>query len=147
MSCEVFCCLVFVVCIQDLQIGVDGYVLQLLNDYPKDLVSLKRAQVLCFYMGRPDLSLDLVHQVPFLQRIWGLFSIIGFERNFVSTGSTQKWTRRLYIWHAGFSITGAGPNGWCWESCKKGIWKKQAGLLGATCCELLFFCVLWWTIY
>lgn len=69
MSCEVFCCLVFVVCIQDLQIGVDGYVFQLLNDYPKDLVSLKRAQVLCFYMGRPDLSLDLVHQVPFLQRI------------------------------------------------------------------------------
>lgn len=36
---------------------------KLLNDYPKDLVSLKRAQVLCFYMGRPDLSLDLVHQV------------------------------------------------------------------------------------
>ncbi|XP_048231867.1 tetratricopeptide repeat protein 38 isoform X2 [Ricinus communis] len=36
---------------------------KLLNDYPKDLVSLKRAQVLCFYMGRPDLSLGLVQQV------------------------------------------------------------------------------------
>ncbi|XWS34929.1 hypothetical protein CRYUN_Cryun21dG0079600 [Craigia yunnanensis] len=36
---------------------------KLLRDFPRDLVSLKRAQVLCFYMGRPDLSLDLVHQV------------------------------------------------------------------------------------
>ncbi|KAK9060278.1 hypothetical protein SSX86_020982 [Deinandra increscens subsp. villosa] len=36
---------------------------KLLNDFPKDLVSLKRAQVLCFYMGRPDLSLQLVQQV------------------------------------------------------------------------------------
>ncbi|KAJ9172130.1 hypothetical protein P3X46_015409 [Hevea brasiliensis] len=36
---------------------------KLLNDYPKDLVSLKRAQLLCFYMGRPDLSLGLVQQV------------------------------------------------------------------------------------
>ncbi|KZV32256.1 tetratricopeptide repeat protein 38 [Dorcoceras hygrometricum] len=38
----------------------------LLKDFPKDLVSLKRAQILCFYMGRPDLSLKLVEQVlPF----------------------------------------------------------------------------------
>ncbi|PON67464.1 Tetratricopeptide-like helical domain containing protein [Parasponia andersonii] len=36
---------------------------KLLKDFPKDLVSLKRAQVLCFYMGRPDLSLSLVQQV------------------------------------------------------------------------------------
>ncbi|KAL2510192.1 Tetratricopeptide repeat (TPR)-like superfamily protein [Forsythia ovata] len=36
---------------------------KLLQDFPKDLVSLKRAQVLCFYMGRPDLSLKLVEQV------------------------------------------------------------------------------------
>lgn len=36
---------------------------KLLKDFPKDLVSLKRAQVLCFYMGRPDLSLQLVQQV------------------------------------------------------------------------------------
>ncbi|KAE8023353.1 hypothetical protein FH972_009061 [Carpinus fangiana] len=36
---------------------------KLLKDFPRDLVSLKRAQVLCFYMGRPDLSLDLVQQV------------------------------------------------------------------------------------
>ncbi|XP_071691035.1 uncharacterized protein [Rutidosis leptorrhynchoides] len=35
---------------------------KLLKQYPKDLVSLKRAQVLCFYMGRPDLSLQLVQQ-------------------------------------------------------------------------------------
>ncbi|XP_071926702.1 uncharacterized protein [Coffea arabica] len=34
-----------------------------LKDYPRDLLSLKRAQVLCFYMGRPDLSLQLVQQV------------------------------------------------------------------------------------
>ncbi|XVF44139.1 hypothetical protein PTKIN_Ptkin02bG0096900 [Pterospermum kingtungense] len=36
---------------------------KLSRDFPRDLVSLKRAQVLCFYMGRPDLSLDLVQQV------------------------------------------------------------------------------------
>ncbi|KAF8390298.1 hypothetical protein HHK36_024823 [Tetracentron sinense] len=36
---------------------------RLLKDFPRDLVSLKRGQMLCFYMGRPDLSLDLVEQV------------------------------------------------------------------------------------
>ncbi|XP_019158057.1 PREDICTED: tetratricopeptide repeat protein 38 isoform X1 [Ipomoea nil] len=36
---------------------------QLLRDFPKDLASLKRAQVLCFYMARPDLSLELVEKV------------------------------------------------------------------------------------
>ncbi|KAH6815684.1 Tetratricopeptide repeat superfamily protein [Perilla frutescens var. frutescens] len=36
---------------------------ELLRDFPKDLVSLKRAQVLAFYMGQPDLSLELVQQV------------------------------------------------------------------------------------
>lgn len=45
-----FCCLV-------------NILLQLLQDFPRDLSSLKRAQVLCFYMGRPDLSLDLVLKV------------------------------------------------------------------------------------
>ncbi|KAL6535766.1 hypothetical protein OROHE_012610 [Orobanche hederae] len=32
---------------------------KLLQDFPRDLASLKRAQVLCFYMGKPDLSLKL----------------------------------------------------------------------------------------
>jgi len=36
---------------------------KLLKDFPRDLASLKRAQVLCFYMARPDLSLELVQQV------------------------------------------------------------------------------------
>ncbi|KAK7362089.1 hypothetical protein VNO77_04189 [Canavalia gladiata] len=36
---------------------------KLLKEFPRDLVSLKRAQLLCFHMGRPDLSLSLVHQV------------------------------------------------------------------------------------
>ncbi|XP_045817307.1 tetratricopeptide repeat protein 38 isoform X1 [Trifolium pratense] len=36
---------------------------KLLKEFPRDLVSLKRAQILCFYMGRPDLSLSLVNQV------------------------------------------------------------------------------------
>ncbi|GAB2280350.1 hypothetical protein Dimus_014987 [Dionaea muscipula] len=44
----------------------DDVVLQLYaklaRDFPKDLVSLKRAQILCFYMGRPRPSLDLVQQ-------------------------------------------------------------------------------------
>ncbi|XP_059655930.1 uncharacterized protein LOC132302938 isoform X1 [Cornus florida] len=37
--------------------------LKLLKEFPKDLASLNRAQVLSFYMGRPDLSLHLVQQV------------------------------------------------------------------------------------
>ncbi|KAM0961770.1 hypothetical protein ACFX2I_020990 [Malus domestica] len=36
---------------------------KLLKCFPKDLASLKRAQGLCFYTARPDLSLDLVQQV------------------------------------------------------------------------------------
>ncbi|KAJ4829720.1 hypothetical protein Tsubulata_035098 [Turnera subulata] len=36
---------------------------KLLREYPKDLASLKRAQILCFYMGRADLSLKLIEQV------------------------------------------------------------------------------------
>ncbi|XP_068468219.1 uncharacterized protein [Phaseolus vulgaris] len=36
---------------------------KLLKEFPRDLVSLKRAQVLCFYMGLPGLSLSLIQQV------------------------------------------------------------------------------------
>ncbi|XP_057759777.1 uncharacterized protein LOC130980149 [Arachis stenosperma] len=36
---------------------------KVLKEFPKDLVTLKRAQILCFYMGRPDLSFSLVNQV------------------------------------------------------------------------------------
>ncbi|KAI3987776.1 hypothetical protein MKX01_028510 [Papaver californicum] len=36
---------------------------KLLKQFPKDLASLKRGQILCFYMGRPDLCLSLVEQV------------------------------------------------------------------------------------
>ncbi|XP_047957692.1 uncharacterized protein LOC125203401 isoform X2 [Salvia hispanica] len=36
---------------------------KLLQDFPRDLVSLKRAQVQCFYMGRLDLFLGIVEQV------------------------------------------------------------------------------------
>ncbi|EPS57600.1 hypothetical protein M569_17217, partial [Genlisea aurea] len=36
---------------------------RLLQDFPRDLASLKMAQVVCFYMARPDLSLKLVEQV------------------------------------------------------------------------------------
>ncbi|KAH0911551.1 hypothetical protein HID58_034872 [Brassica napus] len=36
---------------------------QLLTRFPKDLASLKRAQVLCFYMGQPAPFLSLVQQV------------------------------------------------------------------------------------
>ncbi|KAF6174530.1 hypothetical protein GIB67_004724 [Kingdonia uniflora] len=53
---------------------------KLLKEFPRDLVSLKRAQVLCFYMGRPDLSLDLVEQAIVLPQnrkenyIYGMLS-------------------------------------------------------------------------
>ncbi|KAL5976687.1 hypothetical protein ACLOJK_021020 [Asimina triloba] len=36
---------------------------KLLKEFPRDLVSLKAAQMLCFYMGRPQPSLQLVEQV------------------------------------------------------------------------------------
>lgn len=36
---------------------------ELVKDYPKNLASLKRAQLLCFCMGKPQLSLNLVEQV------------------------------------------------------------------------------------
>ncbi|KAI9111523.1 hypothetical protein K1719_017213 [Acacia pycnantha] len=37
--------------------------LKLLKEFPRDLASLKRAQILCFYTGQVDLSLSLVRQV------------------------------------------------------------------------------------
>ena len=56
------------------------FVLKLLQEFPRDLVSLKRAQVLCFYMGLPGLSLSLAQQVPsnyrtFLFSFLSLFSL------------------------------------------------------------------------
>lgn len=39
------------------------YVFQLLKKFPKDLLSWKRVEILCFYMGRPDLSLPLFEKV------------------------------------------------------------------------------------
>lgn len=47
---------------RDDDVAVDSH-FKLLKVFPRDLVSLKRAQVLCFYMGRPDLSLAFVEQV------------------------------------------------------------------------------------
>lgn len=36
---------------------------KLLNDFPRDLASLKRAQILCFYSGQPNQCLEIVNQV------------------------------------------------------------------------------------
>ncbi|KAG5521108.1 hypothetical protein RHGRI_033614 [Rhododendron griersonianum] len=47
---------------RDIDVAVELFS-KILKDFPRDLVSLKMAQVLCFYMARPDLSLDLVEQV------------------------------------------------------------------------------------
>ncbi|CAN4124353.1 unnamed protein product [Withania somnifera] len=53
--------------------------LKLLKDFPRDLVSLKRAQVLCFYMGRADLSLKLVEQVlPVNKRESYIYGMLAF---------------------------------------------------------------------
>ncbi|KAF3954610.1 hypothetical protein CMV_020066 [Castanea mollissima] len=52
---------------------------KLLKDFPRDLVSLKRAQVLCFYMSRADLSLDLVQQVlPINQEENYIYGMLAF---------------------------------------------------------------------
>lgn len=37
--------------------------IELLKEFPKDLLSLKRAQILCFYLGQPVVSLNMVQQV------------------------------------------------------------------------------------
>ncbi|WOK99335.1 tetratricopeptide repeat protein 38 isoform X2 [Canna indica] len=47
---------------KDEQLALNRH-LELLKAFPKDLLSLKRVQVLYFYMGRPDLSLNIVQQV------------------------------------------------------------------------------------
>ncbi|KAL5217191.1 hypothetical protein ABZP36_017875 [Zizania latifolia] len=36
---------------------------ELLKEFPRDLMSLKRAQLICFYLGRPDTSLKFVEHV------------------------------------------------------------------------------------
>ncbi|KAL5759637.1 hypothetical protein ACOSP7_018155 [Xanthoceras sorbifolium] len=52
---------------------------KLLKNFPRDLVSLKRAQVLCFYMGRLDLFLDLVQQVlPYNQQEDYIYGMLAF---------------------------------------------------------------------
>ncbi|OVA12029.1 hypothetical protein BVC80_1483g18 [Macleaya cordata] len=52
---------------------------KLLKQFPKDLVTLKRAQVLCFYMARPDLILNLVEQVlPQNQQENYIYGILSF---------------------------------------------------------------------
>ncbi|ONK65462.1 uncharacterized protein A4U43_C07F37360 [Asparagus officinalis] len=47
---------------RDEEAAVDRH-FELIKEFPKDLVSLKRAQLLCFYLGRPDISLNLAEQV------------------------------------------------------------------------------------
>lgn len=52
---------------------------KLLRDYPRDLASLKRAQILCFYMGQPGPSLDLVQQVlPENEKEAYIFGMLSF---------------------------------------------------------------------
>ncbi|GAY36527.1 hypothetical protein CUMW_022700 [Citrus unshiu] len=53
---------------------------QLLKEFPRDLLSLKRTQILCFYMGRPDLCFDIIHQVlPYNQQEDFIFGILAFS--------------------------------------------------------------------
>uniref|UniRef100_A0A8R7U376 Uncharacterized protein n=1 Tax=Triticum urartu TaxID=4572 RepID=A0A8R7U376_TRIUA len=47
---------------RDTEVAIDRH-FQLLKEFPRDLMSLKRAQLLCFYVGRPDTSLKFVQQV------------------------------------------------------------------------------------
>ncbi|XP_030961584.1 tetratricopeptide repeat protein 38 [Quercus lobata] len=63
---------------RDDDVAVELY-FKLLKDFPRDLVSLKRAQVLCFYMARADLSLDLVQQVlPINQEENYIYGMLAF---------------------------------------------------------------------
>lgn len=63
---------------RDDDVAVELY-FKLLKDFPRDLASLKRAQVLCFYMARADLSLDLVQQVlPINQEENYIYGMLAF---------------------------------------------------------------------
>jgi hypothetical protein len=53
---------------RDEQVAIERH-FELLKEFPRDLMSLKRAQLICFYMGRPDTSLKFVEQVSSLQRL------------------------------------------------------------------------------
>jgi len=127
---------------QILLINKSCFCLKLLKEFPRDLVSLKRAQILCFYMARPDLSLSLVNQVPFqLHNISVSFLLLFMQTNinfpikrygFINkmyeylillsfTGSTAKRRRKLHIWHACFSVVGAWTDERSRGSCQKRI--------------------------
>ncbi|KAJ0094320.1 hypothetical protein Patl1_16301 [Pistacia atlantica] len=63
---------------RDDDVAVDLH-FKLLKIFPRDLVSLKRVQVLCFYMGRPDLSLAIVEQVlPYNQLEEYVYGMLAF---------------------------------------------------------------------
>lgn len=47
---------------RDTEVAIERH-FELLKEFPRDLMSLKRAQLLCFYVGRPDTSLKFVQQV------------------------------------------------------------------------------------
>jgi hypothetical protein len=42
---------------------------QLLKNFPRDILSLERAQLICFYLGKPNLSLKFVEQVSYTRFI------------------------------------------------------------------------------
>ncbi|PIA62429.1 hypothetical protein AQUCO_00200444v1 [Aquilegia coerulea] len=63
---------------RDDDVAVDLH-FKLLRQFPRDLVSLKRAQILCFYMARPDISLDLAEQVlPHNQEESYIYGLLAF---------------------------------------------------------------------
>lgn len=90
------------------------YFWQLLKDFPRDLVSLKRAQVLCFYMARADLSLDLVQQVQFnhyfLKKIVGRVFSIRFLGNVCRAMLTKHNVIWLNIWHFNLRFWNQSPH-------------------------------------
>ncbi|KAH9709301.1 tetratricopeptide repeat protein 38 [Citrus sinensis] len=64
---------------RDDEVAVESHS-KLLKEFPRDLLSLKRTQILCFYMGRPDLCFDIIHQVlPYNQQEDFIFGILAFS--------------------------------------------------------------------
>ncbi|KAE8807426.1 hypothetical protein D1007_16208 [Hordeum vulgare] len=47
---------------RDTEVAFDRH-FQLLREFPRDLMSLRRTQLIFFYVGRPDTSLEFVQQV------------------------------------------------------------------------------------
>ncbi|PKA54265.1 hypothetical protein AXF42_Ash000098 [Apostasia shenzhenica] len=106
--------------------------LELLKEYPKDLVSLKRAQVICFYMGLPHLSLRIVEQaLPANQGCSYVYGMLAFPllelgrmveaeraaRRGLEVNGSDIWSQHCYNCHFKEAVEFMEACSSTWNSC------------------------------